>query len=149
METALSTLTVLPMTRDEIETFVDKLANEVNAGLIDPIKLAVYLKSIEETIKAVKSHYVVSDAITDGASLYSEKKFVAFGAEITKSSRTTYNFSGCNDSIYNNLVAQQEQTKEIIKAREGVLKSGIDPATGETFQKPIPMTLEFLTIKLQ
>ena len=149
METALSTLTVLPMTRDEIKIFVDKVAEEVNGGLIDPMKLAVYLKSIEETIKAVKTHYIVNDAITEGAELYPEKKFLAFGAEITKSSRTTYNFTVCNDQVYNGLIEQQEQIKEVIKARESVLKSGIDPATGETFQKPIPMATEFLIIKLK
>ena len=148
METALSTLTVLPMTKNEIKIFVDKVADEVNAGLIDSMKLAVYLKSIEETIKAVKLHYIVNDAITEGAELYPEKKFLAFGAEITKSSRTTYNFANCKDAVYDGLVEQKKQLDEVIKAREGVLKSGIDPATGETFQKPMPITTEFLLIKL-
>jgi len=149
METTLTKLEVLPMTKDAIKSFVDTVANEVNNGDIDALKLAVYLKSLEETIKAIKSHYVISDAITEAADLYPEQKFVIFGAEVQKSKRTTFDFSVCNDPVYNGLVKEQEQTKEVIKAREMVLKSGIDPSTGEQFTKPVPVTTEFLTIKLK
>ena len=149
METAVSTLTVLPMCKAEIKNFVDRVAVEVDEGIIDPVKLAVYLKSIEETIKAIKDHYVVKDAIDEGVSLYPEKKFDAFGAEITKTSRTTYDYSSCGDSVYDNLVSEQAKQKEIIKAREGVLKAGVDPATGEQFAPPKPSTTEFITIKLK
>jgi len=149
MKTASQTLSILPMCRDKIKSFVDKIASEVEAGMIDPVKLAVYLKSIEELINAVKNHYAIKEAINDGTSLYPEKKFYAFGAEITKTSRTTYNFTTCQDPVYNDLVAQQEQLKEVIKAREAVLKTGVDPVTGETFTKPVPITTGFLTIKLK
>jgi len=149
METTLTKLTVLPMTREEIKSFVDRVATEVNNGDIDPIKLAVHLKSIEETIKTVKAHYVISDAITEGAEDYSEKKFEAFGAEITKASRTTYNYSICNDPVHDKLVLEFNDAKALIKAREGVLQTGLDPATGEQFTKPIPLTSNYLTIKLK
>lgn len=146
---AIQKLEVLPLSKSEIKTFVDAVAVEVMDGKIDPVKLAVYLKSIEETIKAVRDHYIVKDAITDGASLYPEKTFNAFGAEITKTGRTTFDFAQCNDPVINGLYQQQAEIKEVIKAREAVLKTGVDPATGETFIKPLEVRTEFLTIKLK
>ncbi len=149
MDTAISNLTVLPLSKDERKDFVAKVAREVDGGLIDPIKLAVYLKSIEETVKSLKSHYQIKDAIQDEADKYPEKNFHAFGAEITKTGRTTYDYLRCDDEVWDDLMRQLNDLKALIKARETTLKTGVDPSTGETFKPPLAKKTEFLKIDLK
>jgi paraquat-inducible protein B len=139
METAISTITILPFTKSEQKTFVEKVVNEVLEGAIEPIKLAVYLKSIQETIKQI---------IQEESEKYG-KKYELYGCEIQNSSRTALDYSGCQDQVYNDLVKQMDQLKEVIKAREAVIKSGIDPSTGEVFEPVKTSTSNFITIKFK
>lgn len=138
----------MPMTKSEIKTYSEKVIEEVKNGQIDPIKLAVYLKSIEETLKIIKENHDVKFIIQDEAEKYG-KKFEMWGSEIQNSSRTTYDYSECGDQVYNDLKAQEMQLKEVIKAREAMIKSGVNPETGETFAPPKSSTTTFLTIKFK
>ncbi len=140
---------ISPMTISERKAFVEGVIEGINEGTIHPIRLAVYLKSLEDILKAVKEHYNVKEAIRDAADLYPEKTFGAFGAEITKTGRTTYNFAVCNDPVLDQLIDEQTRLKAMIEARQEMLKTGVNPETGETFTKPVPITNSFLTIKLR
>jgi len=141
--------TINPMTISERKMFVEGIIEGINEGAVHPLRLAVYLKSLEEILKSVKEHYVVREAITDAADLYPEKTFGAYGAEITKTERTTYNFAGCGDHVLSDLIEEQTKLKAMIEARQEMLKTGINPETGETFTRPVPVTTSFLTIKLK
>jgi hypothetical protein len=81
------------------------------------------------------------------ADKYSEKTFSVGNFRITKTSKSTNDFSGC-DSHLDNLYFQMEQLKAQIKAREALVKTGVDSSTGEVF-KPVKTTVtEFLKIEL-
>lgn len=53
METALSTISVLPSGKEQVQVFVRKLKDEILANDKDPLKILVQLKYIEKTIAEV------------------------------------------------------------------------------------------------
>lgn len=154
METAIEQFTYLPATKAERETFVQMCVDEIKSGVRNPLELEVMLKNLEETVNAIRKHPEVKELVYEEAEKYPEKTFKAFGCTITKTSRTSYNYSNCNDSSYNDLKVQEALLKEQIKNREGFLKSlksGMsvaDPDTGEMITGPKTLFTESLTIKL-
>lgn len=154
METAIAQFTYLPANKTERELFVLKAVDEIMSGVRNPLEVEVILKNVEETINAIRKHPEVKEAIQIEAEKYHEKTFKAYGCSITKTSRTTYDFSNCNDSVYNDLKEQETKAKEALKERETLLKaikpgsSFANPETGEEIFPPATSTTEFLTIKL-
>ena len=148
METALSQFSVLPSTRQQRTEFVEKAVNEILSGNIDPLKADAILKGAEDTIGEIRKNNRVKLAVQESADKYHEKTFEAFGYTITKSSRSTYDYKGI-DPVLDDLYGQMEKLKETIKAREATVKSGLDPATGETFSPVKFTTTEILSYKLK
>ncbi len=154
METAIAQFTYLPATKAERETFVQMCVDEVKSGERNPLELEVMLKNLEETINAIRKHPDVKEMVVEEAQKYPEKTFKAFGCTITKTNRTSYNFSNCNDSTYNEMKQEESELKEQIKERETFLKtirpgmSVADAVTGEMIVGPETSTTESLTIKL-
>jgi hypothetical protein len=137
-----------PITKSGQSEMVDAVCQKIMSGELDPIKTEIALKSLEEMIKLIRSNSHVKQITREECEKYG-KTFSKFGVEITNSSRTTYDYSGCNDSVYNDLIIQQNDLKEQIKIREQQLKSGADISTGEILNKPASSTTEFLTIKFK
>jgi hypothetical protein len=125
------------------------LKNEILSGEIPALEVELVLKSMEEVIKKTRGDKYVKEAVMREADKWSEKTFEYKGINVTKSQRTTFDFSGCGDEVYNDLIRQQETLKAQIKAREAMLKTGVNTDTGETYDPPKTSTTEFLTIKFK
>ncbi len=136
MENAISLITSFPTTKESQKKFIDKLINEVESGYYSPLECEIGLKALEVIIKAVRNK--TKELIIHEASKY-EKTFKFKGIEITQTSKTTYDYSVCNDKTLN-------QLKEQIKIRESQLKSGVDVATGEVLIKPAIKISSFISI---
>jgi hypothetical protein len=147
METMI--IKAIPSTRRDIAIVTMKAVQEILSGDINPLETAIKLKAFEEILKSLKENLSIKNYILEEASKYPEKTFDAYGASITKAKRTTYDFTMCGDQVYAELMAQMDQLKKVIKAREEVIKAGVDPVTGETFLPPKTETSEYLTIKFQ
>jgi hypothetical protein len=155
MESAITQFTYLPETKAERETFVQMCVDEIKSGERDPLELEIMLKNMEETINAIRKHPEVKELVMDEALKYPEKTFEFKGVTVTKSSRSTYSYDECNDSILFDLKAKEKELKQGIKDRENFLK-GIKPGmeiadvrTGEMLIPPKQTTSDFLTIKLK
>lgn len=154
METAIAQFTYLPATKAERETFVQMCVDEITSGYRNPLELEIMLKNLEETVNAIRKHPEVKEAIQQEAEKYTEKSFKAYGCAVTKTSRTTYDFSNCNDSLYSELKEKEAEVKQAVKDRENFLKTikpGMtisDADTGEILTPPATSTNEYLTIKL-
>ena len=150
METAISYLSVMPLSKKQRETFVKKVKDEILSGYENPLKIEIILKGIEETIKAIRSdadirEYVLQELAKHG------KSTTIYGAELTKSDRKTWNY---NDTEINSITAEIEGLKAKLKDREKFLQSIpeggiIDPETGEILYRPGYTTTEVLTIKIK
>jgi len=147
METAISTLSILPSTKAQRQSFVEMAVNEILSGDVNPLNVELTLKSAIDTLDEIRKNNRVKLAVQNEADKYSEKTFEYGNFKITKASRQINDFSGCDshlDSLYNEMEALKLQ----IKARETLVKTGVDSSTGEVF-KPVKFTTtEYLKIEL-
>lgn len=159
MEQAMSVLTQLPITKSSISSFMNQLVDEAVSGDgREPLELDGIATIMGYMFKELKANEELKQACLEQASKYPEKTFkYRIGndtIEITKKSTNSYDFSVCNDEVYNSLLEQLkkdmevvEKTKALIKNREDALKNG-QTYDGEILTKPIHRVTETLSYKL-
>ena len=148
METALSTITVLPSTKEQRNQFIIDVVDEIcNSGNINALDADIMLKSGIDTLEEIRKNDRVKELVLKEADKYPEKSFEYGNFKVTKSSRTINDFKGCDQHL-DELYRQMEALKLQIKAREQLVLTGINTETGEVF-KPVKSTVtEFLKIEL-
>ena len=139
METAMSTIKILPASKAELRHYIGKIKDEILSGYTDPLEVAGMLKAMEEIVKALRSDVDIKEVIQATAEMYKEKT-ITFGTyEIRKSERKTKDYTGI-DEVLAGLNADLERIKAMIKARQAVIDAGVNPETGEQFP-PVPYTV--------
>ena len=99
MTSAISTLSVLPQTKEQIKLFTAMVIDELDSGNIDGLKLAVNLTAMEKTIKDIKDNAKYKSIIRAEAEKESAKVFDKFNAKIELAEvGTKYDYSNTNDS---------------------------------------------------
>jgi hypothetical protein len=146
-QTALSTLSILPSTKEQRESFVIMAVNEICNGEQNPLLIDLTLKSAIDTLDEIRKNNRVKSLVMSEADKYSEKTFSVGNFRITKTSKSTNDFSGC-DSHLDNLYAEMEALKAQIKAREQLVLTGVNSETGEVFKPVKSKVTEFLKIEL-
>ena len=155
METALSTIKLMPLSKTQIIEFAEQLKETLESGNVNPLELALYFKAIEETIKQVKD--TLSPLALNEAEKYG-KSFNYNGASVSiKELGTTYDFSQCNDAQWNDYDEIIKVATELKKQRETFLKSLTDAmtivndVTGEieTIYPPIKKSTTGITITIK
>ena len=108
-----SAITLMPATREEIETFANLVITEtLSGGYIDPIDLDLRLKAIEETIKMIRKNPELKKYTIEEAEKFGQKTFETRGSKITVSQRTTYDYKNCKDEVWNGMKLEEKQLKE-------------------------------------
>lgn len=136
---------------------VDRLVEMVESGMTDPLTMLVKLKFaqsiIADTIESIQPNCV------DEASKYHKGEAIKLlGAELqVKEAGTKYDYSGCNDPIYERYEATILANKEAQKNRTNLLKSikvkttMVDDETGDIYELMPPVkkssTIVQVTIK--
>lgn len=146
METQVQLFKGLPFSLSEQTDFANNAIQEILDGNVNPLHAELHLRAIQETIKKITEHPGVKSAVMEEAEKY-DKTFDFHGAKITRSSRITKDYSQCNDQVLSGLYSDLEDLKAKIKAREMMVATGSDPATGEIFNQPITKTTQFLSVK--
>lgn len=146
METQVQLFKGLPFSLSEQTDFANNAIQEILDGNVNPLHAELHLRAIQETIKKITEHPGVKSAVMEEAEKY-DKTFDFHGAKITRSSRTTKDYSQCNDHVLSGLYSDLEDLKAKIKAREMMVATGSDPATGEIFNPPATKTTQFLSVK--
>lgn len=150
---AISTLTILPKSREDIDKYVRLVKEDILNGYINPLESAIMLKSFEEIVKALRSDEQIKAYIDNEADRYGSKTFDFNGAKIGVSDRTSYSFDDCGDSIWNDLNAKMAQLKAEIKGRENWLKTlkaqTPDCNTGELINPPATSYSKIISITLR
>lgn len=152
METAISTLSQLPETKQQIETFAYSLEQGLNNGQIIASDLLRFQKAMEKVFEKIKPT-LIENALNE-ISQY-EKNAVIKGSEFSiVEAGVKYDYSGCNDLEYNVLNTQIEALKSTLKDRETFLKSIkapmqiIDETSGEVYTIYPPKKTSSTTLKV-
>ena len=112
--------------------------------------LHLLFKSWIDTIEATLKNSDVKKAIEIELDKM-PKTFDHLNCKVTKATKKTYDYSTCNDSIYNSLIEKMEIIKLEIKSRESFLKAlpdngAVEESTGELINKPSFVENEYLRI---
>ena len=101
---ALSELKRLAETKEQAASFTAKLVEEIGEGWHNPLEVLVLLKLNIEALKTVIDSEELKNSVGNELAKFNNEKTQAFGFEISKGSRTTYDYTTCNDTIGNNLM---------------------------------------------
>jgi len=154
METALSTITILPSSKEEMQKYYKSLKNEILEGNNDPLFVLKHLKYAEKVIgdilkdKDIETHFLLE------AEKYSEKTFDHSGVTFTiQETGVSYDYASCGDSVWDDLNKQAESIKEQMKIRETMLKTlpyeGLaDTVTGEIIKPPLKSSKTKVAVRL-
>jgi len=152
METAISTLSQLPETKQQIETFAYSLEQGLNNGQIIASDLLRFQKAMEKVFEKIKPT-LIENALNE-ISQY-EKNSVIKGSEFSiVEAGVKYDYSNCNDPVYNEHLHNLENAKERLKERETFLKCIKEPMhfinedTGEELTLYPPKKTSSTTLKV-
>ena len=138
METAVSTLSVMPTTKEQVSLFANKLKSELENGEVNPLEVITMQKAIEKVFDAVKP------TLTELARTEAEKHGKSFefkGAKIECiEAGVKYDFSECGHLDYNDLCEKINQLTEAKKNYEAMIKTYKEP------QNLISLTGDVMTV---
>lgn len=116
----MSNLT-LPNNRASAEAMAQVINKEIEEGLVDPLQLLIARKSIEtflELIKPTLNAAAITEAAKHGSGLVKYQ-----GAEIKVGEYgTQYDYSKCNDPVYEEILERFNKVDKEKKSRETFLK---------------------------
>ena len=112
------------------------LINDIDEGHMHPLQVAAQFKFIEDVMTNVKEE--LRQRVIAEQDKYGKEKMTYHGATFDiKEAGVKYDYSECNDTIWDDLKQQIDALTEQIKEREAFLKnlkerfSYIDESTGE------------------
>jgi hypothetical protein len=112
--------------RTGIDIFSDQLIHAVQSGEVNPLKIRIWIKTVEEILERVKKE--TNEHQLREAGKYSEDTFDYAGAKITKAELgTKYDYSVCGDPVHKHLSDIVESAKEQLSEREAFLKALREP----------------------
>ena len=125
MQTAVSTLSVFPNTKEQVSLFANKLRTELENGEVNPLEIITMQKAIEKVFDAVKptlSELARAEAEKHG------KSFEFKGAKIEcVEAGVKYDFSECGHLDYSDLCEKINQLTEAKKNYEAMIKTYKEP----------------------
>ena len=144
MTQELSTTSILSLfetDKQQRESFVNDLINRIDNGEIDPLRVHLQVKCVEDITKLINSNTNYKSAVLEASENQGQKSFQFHNAKFEiKEVGVKYDFSKCEDIVLNRLYDEQERINKLVKYRETMLKTvsenGMivtDEETGETF----------------
>ena len=126
------------------------------SGDHDPLRVEIGVKGVEEAVKAVRRDKAVRDTVMNSIDTYNEKTFEFSGVQVQKKNTPArYDFTVCNDPIWERQQKELTDLKEAITKRETFLKgiSGsehiTDPSTGEIIEVKEPVKTQGETFAIK
>lgn len=155
METALSVISQLPATREQLKTFTRLLKDEILSNNSDPLKELVKLKFAEKAIKSILEDEDLDYHFLKEFDLFSSKEeVIVLGAQLRQSEvGVKYDYSSSGDPVWNDIEKGMLSLSERKKEREKFLQSlpyegTVDPTTGVYITKPVKTSKTKVIVKL-
>lgn len=133
-------LSFFEVNKESRKAYAESLIEGLKEGLSDPLKIHYQIKCVEDFVKTLTSDSDYKTLLLDEAAKYG-KTFEHYNARFeVKEMGVKYDYSVCNDPVYNKLKAQLTVLEDEIKAREKYLKA--IPSSGvETLLEDEVLTL--------
>ena len=131
--TTSSLVKLFPETKEQQDSFVERLVGQVLGGHADPLEVEVLMCRMEQVIKKYRADKRVQDAVLNEAEKYGQKTFNFRNAKVTiKETGVKYDYSASCD--WQQAKAEADKAAETLKAIEKRLQtaSGHAPYTDIT-----------------
>lgn len=127
-QTGIAALDLFATSRTGIDVASDQIIDAVKSGEVNPLKVRVWIKTLEEILERVKKETAGNQMVE--AAKYPEKSFQFAGATLTKTEHgTKYNFEVCRDTVWERLDVETKTAAAKQKLREDFLKTLKEPLT--------------------
>jgi len=120
---ALSTITILPENKREIESFKLKVLSELKSGTYYILDVAARFKAIETVLKEIQSDKEFKDMAVNEAAKYGKVAEIKGHKIEVAELGVKYDFSECGDSKLKEIESEINRLTEQKKARENWLKT--------------------------
>ena len=151
METAISTLSVFPETRQQQHDFANRAIEELMNDNHDLLKVWQQMSIIADTLNEIKESVTLKNAVIAELEKYGKDGKEVNGCKLTVSQRRTFDFSECNHEGWRMAEEELNNWKETKKEAETFLKAlkspVADPETGEVINPPTFTVNQFVTVK--
>lgn len=138
--TTLRIIDEYPITRAKQQEWAKNIMQPLFDGEVDPIEFITKVKGLQAALVEVEKDKEVKETVVREITKYG-KQASWNGATLTlRETGVKYDYSVCNDPVYNNLLQQKEALEKQLKEREQFLKSVhagttiLDEETGEVYQ---------------
>ncbi len=144
---------ILQFDKKQISDAADNVAKQIKEGDIDGIKTLIAVNKFSRLCKSIDSNIrkVAPTAIKIGE----KEVYEGYGCKLERAETgVKYDYSKCNDEVWDDLDAQIKKLTNEKKEREKFLKSipdeGIaNPETGEIINKPVRTATDNFKITLK
>lgn len=126
--TATSIVALFDTNKEQRQSFVSALIADIKEGNRNPLDIHMQIKCMDDIVKQITANDEYRAILLEEAGKYG-KSFEYKNAKVeTKETGVKYDYSQCNDEIYNAMVAEAENLSKRIKQREKMLQT--IPASG-------------------
>lgn len=152
--TTTSILALFETTKAQRQSFVDNVINEIKEGNTSPLKIHMQLKSTEDLLKTLNDNPEYKNLLLDEAAKHG-KQFEMFNSKFQiKEAGTKYDYSVCQDSIYNDLQAELDAIQAKVKERQKFLQmipenGVVSPENGEMIYRASKSSTTTLAVTLK
>lgn len=149
------TLALFQTNKGQRLEFVMKLVEQITEGHADPLTAHLQVKCLEDLLDLIKENNHYKKAVLDAAETHGSKSFEFHNATFKfMEVAVKYDYGKCEDSIILDLMEQEKQLKEKIKARQKLLQampaSGMaDPETGSIVYPPSRSSTTTIAVTLK
>lgn len=122
--TTTSILALFETNKEQRQSFALDLVSKIENGEVDPLKIHLQVKAMEDIIKLLNDNTIYKKAILDGAEKFGQKSFQFMNSKVEiKEVGVKYDFSQCGDPVYQQYEQFAESTKASLKERADFLKT--------------------------
>lgn len=153
MDTAISTFTLLPSTKDQISVYVDSVKKSILSGNESTLKIWRQIKAFEKVIEQITEDEEIKKAVVKETETFGDKTFDTYGCKFQLRGNTSYNYTFCGDSELKQLEQDLALAKTKLDARKAFLKglkeTWNNPETGEIVNPPANKYTESVVVTLK
>jgi len=150
-DSPVSVLELFSTSKEGITLFASKVINEVEAGYANPLRVRLLCDTMEKVAEKIKE--ATKSNVKKEAAKYGEKPFEFGGAELhLTTTKTSYDYSVCEDSEWNELDAKIKELMARKAERETFLKALKQPVAmldGEVINPPLKQQWEGVKVTIK
>lgn len=122
--TTTSILSLFETNKEQRQSFALGVIDALENGEVDPLKIHLQVKCMEDIIKLLNSNTIYKKSVLDAAEKYNQKSFEFMNSKVEiKETGVKYDYSKCNDPVHQSISSDLEERSAWLKDRETFLKT--------------------------